>query len=151
VSTDDNLVEVLSRLSSLPALKIRTVQANGGCGEGNKGLLPLKNLRSVKNLIIDMNLDDEGFKCIAAMKQLETLEIQNSNVTDDGLAALRQLSELRFLILYGPRITRRSVPVLASLPKLEELHIYNDALTDADWNEIRREKPNFKGEVIRGY
>ncbi len=85
--SDAKLAQVMPQLSTLPALRMLSLQS---FEFSNNALSPLEGLTGIKNLTIYTELDDEGLKHIAAMKQLETLNIRSSTVTDDDLTDLRR-------------------------------------------------------------
>ncbi len=145
--TDRDFARIVPYLSKLPALKALSLTSNQMT---ENGLSPLENLTNIKNLTIHFHgagvhtLGDEGLKHIARIRQLETLNVRNSQISDDGLSPLQGFPDLRCIFLYSRHITRRSLPTFASLPKLEELYLYDSDLTDADVKDLLREKPSLK-------
>ena len=73
---------------------------------------------------------------IAAMKNLEKLNLRDTMITDEGLGALAGLSKLTDLDLYGTKISDAGMGHLAALPNLKRLNLQGAGITDAGLDPI---------------
>ncbi len=83
----------------------------------------LKELAALKQLqklnLCYTQVTDAGLKELAALKQLQTLDLQSRQVTDAGLKEVAALKQLQLLHLSCPQVTDAGVAeVQKALPKL---------------------------------
>ncbi|MDR2755366.1 MAG: hypothetical protein LBC20_06630 [Planctomycetaceae bacterium] len=85
-------------ISELPKLTTLDIRAN--MQVGNSGLNYLTSLPSLKSLKhLSPAVDDTGLEALTAVKELETLEIQDFNITDRAGQFIRQFEKLSNLII----------------------------------------------------
>ena len=72
--------------------------------------------------------DDAALAQVAALPELETLDLSGTAVTDAGTASLAGLKELQRLYLRGTKITDASLAHLAGLTNLEVLALQDTAV-----------------------
>ncbi|MBC7840957.1 MAG: hypothetical protein H7099_01520 [Gemmatimonadaceae bacterium] len=75
-------------------------------------------------------LTDEGVRALAALPNLEHLDLQGSSVTDTGLAALRDLTSLKSLSLAWTGVSDAGMQSLTSLQQLERIDLTGTSCGD---------------------
>ena len=107
----------------------------GGAKMSGAALPILKTLPSLRHLDVSglqrtdsglwgVALSDFNLDQIAALTQLEVLEVREAKITDRGLAALAaELVNLHTLDLGGTQVSGRGLQALTHLPKLQRLNL----------------------------
>lgn len=133
----------LTHLGTLPELQVfhsftgsgENCEAKAVTAAGLKGLAAAPRLREV--VLTWFPLDDEGFKHLAGLKDLQTLSVFATHdhavsVSDEGfrlLAGAAKLSHLQFSVSRS-RITDKGIKHLAELKELTRLHLRYAEVTD---------------------
>ena len=86
-------------------------------------------------------MTDTGLKELAALTQLQTLDLSQTSVTDAGLHELAGLKELIRLILSETRVTDAGLTELAGLQQLQTLELSFTKMTDAGLKEFAGPHP----------
>ena len=86
-------------LSPPPGLPRRTITSYG--------LAFLTRMSSLRQLTLNIDMDDSGMEQICKIATLETLRIDGSEVSEDGLLNVCKLSRLKTLSLGGTGLTER--------------------------------------------
>lgn len=105
---------------------------------GERGLKALAALPNLQNLNLYGNsITDSSLEPLAGHRHLQRLNLSLTRVTDEGLRHLTSLKQLRELtLLYsegfaGPKITDRGVQLISTLSDLESLNLVGARITDA--------------------
>jgi len=98
----------LPLLKALPALKELSVSGQQRTDSG---------LWSVA--VTDFNV-----RHVAALAQLEALDLGETSLTDRGVSELAHLKNLQTLDLHGTRVTSKGLAALAGMPKLRHLKLW---------------------------
>ncbi len=132
-------------LSDLPGL--REIDLSGsGLSDRGLGALPLKDLQTLK--VAATNVTDAGIVLLkqcsdlrhltlngtavsdkavmtlaSSLRNLETLELEETQVTDEAVNHLVKMQRLECLSLSNTRITNEAVVQLNRLPRLREIHL----------------------------
>ena len=102
--------------------------------EGMKRMAPLTQLRDVRVALTTI----KDPKCLEALVNLESLDLNDTYVRDDSLAPLAAMKNLRHLTLVGTLITDDSLKYIRDLTKLEELDLYGVKITDEGVKHLRK-------------
>ena len=95
-------------------------------GESLRHITPLKRLR-VLDLGYCRALDDAGLQHLAALTQLEELDLPCTSVSDHGLKTLKQMKSLRKLDLSYTQVSKEGIKSLRrALPQCD---------IDPKWNK----------------
>lgn len=130
----------LPLLRLLPALKHLDVNGSQRTDSGRWGLMLTDvNVESIAALTqlesLDMGgaiVSDVGMKALASLVNLQTLDLSRMEITPQGLEPLLKLNKLRRLNLWqAVRIDDRAAPHLLGMTTLEELDLGDTAITDA--------------------
>lgn len=106
-------------------------------GIDDHGTLPLSRLTKIKTLaLFSTSISDDTMRHIAALRQLESLNVGNSLVGDSGMGRLSDLRKLRRLAVMGNRISDVGIQVLVRLPNLESLDLSNTDVSDDGMHTI---------------
>lgn len=82
-------------------------------------------------------LSNESLRHLAALSQLQMLDLSRTRISDEGLADLKPFTHLS--VLYLPAgITDRAAAVLAAMPSLRELGLDQTRLTNRGLSDIAR-------------
>ncbi len=92
----------------------------------------ISTLTHITTLKLDgsQQLTDEGLRWIAALPNLEHLDLQGTSVTDAGLTSLRNLTSLKSLSLAWTNVSDAGVAVLETLNQLERIDLMGTACGD---------------------
>ena len=128
---DDEAVKQLSRARGLVVLGLMGVDVSE---KGLESLQTLKNLRAL-DLEICEQVSDTGCQALGQMSQLRVLILKKTGfeklkITDAGLSQLAALQELEVLNLYGNKITDVGLVHLRRFPNLQSLDLSLTAITD---------------------
>lgn len=111
---------ILAEVRHLPA--VRRLFISGTTITSN-GLEVLKDMPNLRHLYIQGTIDDKSMEYVAAIPQLELLDIQNAHVSNAGLSHLKGKLRLRRLVLYDTGITESGIAELQwALPNCEILN-----------------------------
>jgi hypothetical protein len=127
--------ESLAVFGKLPRLERLSLQHNRFT---DLGLRHLAELKELKSLWIGMNttpFTDAAVESLAALSNLEELDLQGSRLSDAGTSTLSALTNLRQLYVSGDEIegsliTDASVDMLVKLTQLEFLGVENTNITE---------------------
>lgn len=93
---------ILAEVRRLPAVRRLFIS---GTTITSDGLEVLKDMPSLRQLYIQGAIDDESMEYVAAIPQLEVLDIQDARVTDTGLLHLSGNLKLRRLAIFNTDVT----------------------------------------------
>ena len=82
------------------------------------------------------SIGDDGAAAVAALKELEILNLPDARLTDAGLRRLASLDRLTLLRLGSPDVTDAGLASLRDLPRLKFLHLMGVPLTDAGVDHV---------------
>jgi hypothetical protein len=108
-------------------------------GAGLKELAALKQLQ-----VLDLAyppLTGAGLKELAPFTQLQTLNLSATEVSDAGLKELAALQQLQSLDLSQTKVTDAGLKELAALKQLQSLDLAFTAVTDAGAAQLRKALP----------
>lgn len=74
----------------------------------------------------DIDLSEKNLEFLLVLKNLEKLDLQNTNIDNSALHHLKQLPAIKVLWLQGTNIDDGGITILASIETLEELHLPNN-------------------------
>ncbi len=98
--------------------------------------------------------NDECLANLAALHQLEVLDVMESGVTDSGVRYLMALRGLKSLSLSHAALTDSGLQRLASMPNLRELRVYGTLVTASGVEQFKRTRPDliigWDGGIILG-
>jgi Leucine-rich repeat (LRR) protein len=132
---NDDLFELLGNLPRLEHLSF------GGNKMSGVALPLLKSIPSLKSLSVSgqqrtdsglwgVSVTDFSVVHIAALPNLEVLDLGETNITDRGIAELARLKNLHTLDLRGTRVTAKGLTSLAALPNLRHLKLWKAKAID---------------------
>jgi Leucine-rich repeat (LRR) protein len=75
-------------------------------------------------------LADRDFECLAALDNLNSLDLSGTHLTDAGLEYLRRLPRLHDLVLRRTQVTDAAVRLLRQIPELQHVDIEETRITD---------------------
>jgi internalin A len=113
--------------------------------EDMKELAALKNLQTL--ILWDTQVTDAGLKDLAALKNLQALNLGATQVTDAGLKELANFKELQTLALSHTEVTDAGLKELANLKELKTLDLSETKVTDTGVAELKKALPKCK--IIR--
>ena len=90
------------------------------------------------------NVTDADLKELAALKQLQLLDLRGTQVTDTGLKELAALKQLQMLSLCETQVTDTGLKELAALKQLQDLSLLGTKVTDAGVAELQKALPKLK-------
>ncbi len=126
-------IAYLGNLKQLQVLRFKAEMDNAAFSRlGQLTNLRYLNLRS-------STLNDIGLRQLAAMRQLEHLDLRfNPNVSDTGLKVLRGFHQLRRLWLQGTNTTDKGLAALSELVELRELNLRGLPITNVGLLHLQR-------------
>jgi uncharacterized membrane protein len=112
----------------------------------------LEELAEVKEQLVSINLsnmplEDDDLKLLGPFKNLEVLNLNNTNITARGIVTLKNLSGLKSISLSGTKATVESLQTLATLPNLSRVFIWNTGITRDDVKELQHKFTSITWEV----
>lgn len=123
----DQLLGHIGHLEKLESLRMQVATASEPGMKSLERLVCLKRLTLARSRVITA-----GFAHLAALKNLEYLNLERTNIDDHAaLAGLKSLTALTELNLGGTTITDSGMESLRELIKLEDLTLNNTAISDA--------------------
>ena len=131
----DGGLAAIQPLARLRELSVRQANVRG------HSLGPFHRLQ-----VLDVTLapvDDEGFRNVAGMPDLERLWAGDTLVTDSGLAALSRLQKLVDLDLHGTQVSDLGLSQIAGLKQLRKINLMGTRVTD-DGLEVLRGFPQLE-------
>ncbi|MBM4074365.1 MAG: hypothetical protein FJ267_01815, partial [Planctomycetes bacterium] len=101
------------------------------------GLANIANLTSITKLDLSEGIfGDEGMKHLAALKNLEDLNLWKVPVSNEGLTSIVGLTKLKKLNLSESRINDDGVKMLKVLTELEDLNLSQTEITPSALEQI---------------
>lgn len=94
--------------------------------------------------------DGHDYAILEARPQTAVLQMANLDVTDETLLHLRGMKDLVSLDLNDTQITDASLRLLGELPKLETIRLRNTKITDAGFREYLADKTSLREIDARG-
>jgi len=86
----------------------------------------------------DTRVTDAGFKELAGLNNLQSLNLCRRAITDQGLGQLTGLKNLRSLYLAGTQITDAGLKEVAALENLQTLHLGATHITDTGLKDLAK-------------
>jgi hypothetical protein len=122
---DDEILEFL-----IPISPVLNMSGSRVTNEGIRSLAGADHIVAL-NLSHNPRVDDSSMLYVAAMTNLKTLVLVNTNVGDQGVSQLTGLDKLAFLNLNSSRnVSDRSAGILGSMDSLQHLLINRTGITD---------------------
>ena len=112
----DAEVSKVTSANGLETLTIENCKASSGCLNDVAKLKSLKSLTLSQTQVTDLS-------ALAALPQLEKLDLNFSAVRDQNLSSLSQFPKLHYLNARGLMITDKGVEEIAKCSKLDYLHL----------------------------
>jgi hypothetical protein len=134
----------LSKLRDLRELHLHGTQVGD---VGAAGLAALVNLEDLD--LGYTRVTDAGLKNLAGLTQLRKLTLTDTSAGDEGMEAIARLENLRTLDLNGTRIGNAGVAKLQTLTELRELDLTDCAVSDAGLTWLAK-LPNLEKLDISG-
>lgn len=111
----------------------------------------LQELSSVKEQIVSISLakmpvTDDDFNLLTDFKNLEVLNLNNTDITGKRLSDLKSLENLHSLSLSGTHVTSESVDALKDFKNLKKVFIWNTRVTATQVEELRNKYPGIEWE-----
>lgn len=78
------------------------------------------------------------------MKDLQRLNLSQTEVGDELIPVLAQLPNLEWLNLYGTQVTDEGIQELSKLPNLQKLYLWNSKATPEGADELKRKAPKLQ-------
>ena len=112
----------------------------------------LKELNSVKEQLINislakMPLTDDDLKLLLPFKNLEVLNLNNTDITGKTLPDLKELEQLHSLSLVGTKVTAQNMDALKSFKNLKKVFIWNTGINKTEAETLRTTYPNVLWET----
>lgn len=112
----------------------------------------LKELNSVKEQLVNislakMPLTDDDIKLLLPFKNLEVLNLNNTDITGKSLSDLQELEHLHSLSLAGTKVTAQSMEAFKSFKNLKKVFIWNTTISKAEAEALRTTYPNILWET----
>ena len=121
----------------------------GGRQLTDKDLVHVAALKNIASLNLrDTEITGDGLVHLKGLTKLEWLHLERTDIGDEGISNLAGLVNLQYLNLYGTRITDKSLDQLSGLKNLKRLYVWKTGVTDEGVARIEKALPNLK--VIRG-
>ena len=131
------------KVEMVPAGSLRADEAEGKAVQaiGKLGGLVTRDEKAQGKPVVWVRLDftqvtDADLKELAALKQLQRLELMGTRVTDAGLKDLAPLTQLQALYLRGTEVTGAGLKDLAPLKQLQRLDISLTRVTGAGLKDL---------------
>ncbi len=129
------LGEVLTRLNSLPDLRLLNLLSSQVT---DAGLEHLKGLKQLRNLSLwGAPVTDAGLEHLKGLQQLRNLSLSDTKVTGAELEHLKGLQQLQVLSLSGPHVTGAGLEHLEGLQRLRVLSLSGPQVTDAGLEHLK--------------
>ncbi|WP_454785105.1 hypothetical protein [Legionella sp. WA2024007413] len=145
---DDDKVKILSRLSSIEVLSLRTNKIS------DKGMSLLADMTSLKKLdlssnnnVYNKNITAQGLKFFIRNSTLEQLTLSDNELDDECAKSLAR-NNVRRLILSNNQITLRGVKYLAAHKKLNFLDLGTNIIGDAGAISLINENQSIRGLIL---
>lgn len=107
----------LKQMKSLESLTLPAILTDAGLAE-------ITEFDKLKHLCIGGKISDTGLSHLAKLRDLEILDILDSkNVTDTGMSHIAKLTNLKELSLNCPKLTNEGLAKLSALKSLEKLYL----------------------------
>jgi hypothetical protein len=103
------------------------------------GLVALKDMTKMKNLSLRQLYPvngEEGFDHLQGMKDLEILDIAETDVSDEAFAKLTGLTKLKHLSAWNTWLSDEGAKSLAKLTNLEFLDVHGTQLSNAGLKDL---------------
>ena len=82
---------------------------------------------------------------LAALTNLQDLNLEDTSITDAGLAQLKALTKLTRLNISGTEVTDAGLAHLKAVKSLKEIKLpINEKITDAGEGDLRKALPDLK-------
>lgn len=85
--------------------------------------------------------NDAGLKVLTELRDLQILDLTDSQVTDAGLSYLEALPHLERLRLDGTQISDAGLEHLKKMPQLREVYLYATQVTERGVADLRKALP----------
>jgi len=108
------------------------------------GLAFLKTLPNLRELSLELQLQDDGALDLRALRKLEKLSLGGSEATDAALESVREMKNLTDLTLSSHAVTDVGLKHLRGLTALERLDLQFTQVTDKGVKELQKALPNCK-------
>lgn len=112
----------------------------------------LEELKTVNEQLVSISLAkmpivDEDLKLLMSFKNLEVLNLNNTDVTGSRLSDLKDLDQLHSLSLAGTKVTVQSMDDLKFLKNLKKVFIWNTTISAPEAEMLRKKYPHILWET----
>ena len=130
--SDSGLAATLEPFTNLRALDVTF------CPFEDRSMKFIAGMKKLRKLLLRDTLADAGLEHVAALTDLEELDLHGTEISDAGLGYLKNLTRLRKLNLLGADVTDAGLEQLSGLRELEELNLYRTKITNAGLEKLKR-------------
>ncbi len=123
--------------------RIHSVSFSGNPVVMSEIIAELRSLRDLESLELnDSRITDFDLKYLKSLKTIKILDLSNTNLTDAGLENLRELPQLETLSLLSTATTDSGLQHLKSLKRLKLLDLENTNVTEQGKAALKNFLPN---------
>lgn len=113
------------------------------------GLASVAALKNVVSLNLrDTQITSAGLVHLKSLRKLRRLHLERTRVDDKGIAHLAGLIHLEYLNLYSTKVTDQSLVHLSRLKKLTQLYVWQTKVTDKGVAKLKKTLPGLR--IVRG-
>ena len=134
---DDFFVDVVSIKSTWPPFSFFNGVSRSGGYIADDHLAKISCLTNLRILSPGYGVTDAGLSHLAALTQLEALDLRHSRVSNAGLAQLATMTRLQELNLRDLPITDDGLAFVARLGSLKKLNLEGTKVTDTGLTHLR--------------
>ena len=106
----------------------------------------ISELKKIKDQVVSLNLaympvKDDDLTTIAALDNLEKLNLNHTDITSAALAYLDKCTRLNSLSLSGTAVDMQLSDGLGQLPALKDVYLWNTSITHDNLTELKKQWP----------
>lgn len=129
ITADESLDDAaLALLADLPTLKHLAIEHFQGTPDGLRPIAALPNLQRLQ--LRGGEVGDDALAVIADCASLKNLNLPDAQFSDVGLGALRTLPQLELLRFHTPHVSDQGLARIAEMKSLRFLHLISVPVTD---------------------
>jgi Leucine-rich repeat (LRR) protein len=119
---NDGDLEIVRSMPAIRTMTLRGIATVHGKLSG-RGLKPLETLKELRRLDLSSNQFDGTLEGIAALPQLEYLDLEGNRFGDGAAAAIQSLPRLEYLDLSQTKFSGKAIVALAQIGTLKTLKV----------------------------